>query len=358
MKVLHLYKKHFKSGDGITTVVNNISYYQNKLIDVDSYELPFSSDDKSDLFSTYRIRNFYGLIRRILKINPDVIFIHGVFIIKIIPLIFILKTILRKKLILVPHCSLLYNSLEHKKIKKIIYLKLFNLISLSKVDAIQFLNEYEEKNSISLRKKMKTYILPNGISKAIDKSKDFSHIKPFYLGRCDINHKGIDILIKGLSNYIHINSDKGNNFVFNLYGALPEEVKKINPIIEDYNILKNIIIHPPVFSEKKEKSFIENNIYIMMSRYEGMPMSVLEALSFGCICILSEGTNMANIIEKHECGFKASNDLELSLILSKLESLTTSELEKMSINAKELIKNNFLWENIAIQSISEIKNII
>ncbi|WP_426578372.1 glycosyltransferase [Xenorhabdus stockiae] len=356
MKILHLYKKHVKIGDGITTVVNNISFYQNRLTEVNSQELPFSSDDQPNLSTLQKVKNFHRLIKKIREINPDVIFIHGIFIINIIPLIFIIKHLFRKKMILVPHCSLLYNSLKHKKIKKMVYLKLFNPLFFSKVDGIQFLNKYEEKNSISLNKKIKSYVCPNGVNQIHNYAKDFSHIKPFYLGRCDIHHKGIDILIKGISNYLHNSSD--SSLIFNLYGALPTEMKGVKSIIETNRISKRIEVHPPVFSENKYKVFMENNIYIMMSRYEGMPMSVLEALSFGCICILSDGTNMADLVEEYGCGFKASNEYELQAVLNKLKSLTTDELKIMSIRSQKLINDNFLWENIASKSLNEIEYII
>ncbi|MEN1932826.1 glycosyltransferase [Escherichia coli] len=53
-----------------------------------------------------------------------------------------------------------------------------------------------------------------------------------------------------------------------------------------------------MFGLKKEEVLESNNIFIMTSRYEGLPVSVLEALAYGNICLLTEGTNMAKIVKK------------------------------------------------------------
>ena len=40
----------------------------------------------------------------------------------------------------------------------------------------------------------------------------------------------------------------------------------------------------------------DKHIYILTSRYEGMPLTVLEALSCGCPCLITSQTNMEDLI--------------------------------------------------------------
>ncbi|HBD1202828.1 TPA: glycosyltransferase family 4 protein [Escherichia coli] len=347
MKLLHLYHKTYNAGDGITNVVSNLSKYQNKIPHIESFHLAFSSDDKLKQKAEFKTISFFKLLFQIKSYSPDFIYVHGIFKIKSPILITSLK-LMGFKIILVPHCSLMKRTILHKKIKKSIYLSIFKKISFQHVNFIQYLNKEEKNDSIFISNKIKTYILPNGVSVNTSiKQKNFKKIKPFYLGRCDIYHKGLDLLINSLDIFY---KKTQSNILFNIYGADKKqtiELKNLKPN-------KNIIIRPPIFGLKKEEVLESNNIFIMTSRYEGLPVSVLEALAYGNICLLTEGTNMAKIVKKYNCGFVIKNINDIYYTLNKIKNMPESELIEMSTNAKNLVNESYNWQSIANLSIKKI----
>ena len=101
--------------------------------------------------------------------------------------------------------------------------------------------------------------------------------------------------------------------------------------------------------KKKKKMLIQNDIFIMTSRFEGQSMGLLEALSYGLPCLATSGSNMREEIEKYDCGWVADNNVDsiknalLTLIRDKDKFKIKSE------NARKLAEK-YNWEKIAIDS--------
>lgn len=87
----------------------------------------------------------------------------------------------------------------------------------------------------------------------------------------------------------------------------------------------------------------------MPSRFEGLSMGLLEALSYGLPCLVTTGSNMREEIEKYDCGWGADNSVEsiknalLALIRDK------DKLRIKSENARKLAEK-YNWEKIAMDS--------
>ena len=73
----------------------------------------------------------------------------------------------------------------------------------------------------------------------------------------------------------------------------------INPkfIIENLH-LENCVVLGPVFEEKlKASTFINSNAFILPSFSEGLPMSVLEAMSFKKTTLISKACNLKRFLK-------------------------------------------------------------
>ena len=55
---------------------------------------------------------------------------------------------------------------------------------------------------------------------------------------------------------------------------------------------KRILVSKPVFDLEKEKVFRNSSAFILSSFSEGLPMAVLEAMSYGVPCLISENCNL------------------------------------------------------------------
>ncbi|HFZ8994084.1 TPA: glycosyltransferase family 4 protein [Citrobacter freundii] len=347
MKIVHIYKKHYDSGDGITNVASNLLHYQSKKSSKHQFiDMPFSFDNKKKAKNEYGYVGLVGLLTKLIKEKPDVIYLHGFFYIQFL-ILGIFCFFLKAKFIFVPHCSLIKRAMEYKAVRKKVYFNIFSFIYKHKIHFIQFLNE-DEKNSSQIFKFTPEYfIVPNGVNVSDLSCLPFEQLSMFYLGRCDINHKGLDILLQYMRN-------ESVNQSLDIFGASDNEAKKLKDLIIDNNINDKIKLFKPVFDMEKEKVFCSHNIFILLSRYEGLPISVLEALSYGCICLLSSGTNMSAEVVNNNCGFRVDTLNDFICALEYIQQMDVYEIERMSQNAKELVKNKYSWYSITDITISQL----
>jgi len=86
------------------------------------------------------------------------------------------------------------------------------------------------------------------------------------------------------------------------------------------------------------------------SRWEGMPLSILEALSHGIPCIVSPETGLAEWIENYQCGWKIDADpSQLSEAIIQLSQLTTARIRQYGVNARCASERDYSWERIGTQ---------
>ena len=142
-------------------------------------------------------------------------------------------------------------------------------------------------------------------------------------------------------------------FSLKIYGANEESVKDtatLNDMIKNFGLENFIEILPAIFGADK-KSVLENaNLFVMTSRFEGLPMALLEALSYSLPCFVTTGTNMAEEIQESGAGNIAKIDVaNIADELLKLIEDFPATYKAMSKNANALAQK-YSWSEIAKQS--------
>lgn len=190
------------------------------------------------------------------------------------------------------HGALSIENYKKNKFKKRVALLLWIKRFISHAKSIIYLNEAEYKNSIVPKINSKYSILPNGCdtNKNIDICKNVGkELNIIFIGRIAYVHKGLDILMESLKSLEQRNI-LGYHVTF--YGN--EDDIDVNHLKNDIASLKSASYGGGLYGESKDRVLREADIFILTSRYEGMPMGVLEAWSYGIPCILTPGTNMVN----------------------------------------------------------------
>jgi glycosyltransferase involved in cell wall biosynthesis len=106
-----------------------------------------------------------------------------------------------------------------------------------------------------------------------DKKSDVTNNSVLAVGRLDYQ-KGFDTLIDIWARVNH----KFPNWVLNIYGD-GEWHEKLKCQIEKYRLSNSIILRGT--SDDMVNVYNEHSIYVMTSRFEGLPMVLIEAMSFG-----------------------------------------------------------------------------
>ena len=99
-------------------------------------------------------------------------------------------------------------------------------------------------------------------------------------------------------------------------------------------------------------------MFIQTSRFEGMPLGVLEACSYGLPCLVTEGTNLGKKLVENSAGWCSQND---SYSVAEAIAKCLSEKEKYAAyghNGCAYVYKVFSWDVIAKQTIDEYKKVL
>ena len=247
--------------------------------------------------------------------------------------------------IIIPRCSLTTQAQRSKRLKKMLGNFLFFTRFVKKAAAIQYLTPKEYLDSGS-RWNKKSIIIPNGID-GKNITKEFYNadkIKGIFIGRLDIYHKGLDLLITACGK-IKEELVK-NNCKLYIHGPDINGSKlKLKKLIKAHHLEDVLFIKEAVFDKDKEEKLLESDFFIQTSRFEGHPMGLIEALSYGLPCLVTYGTNMADEIKKANAGWTA--DVCIEGIVGALKLLLKErDFSQKGINALKLSRK-YNWDNLA-----------
>lgn len=101
------------------------------------------------------------------------------------------------------------------------------------------------------------------------------------VGRLSPRTKGFDILIKGFALFAQHNK----NWTLDIVGEGPEEIL-LRKLIADNGLEERVKLHP--FTKEIQTYYAAASVYILSSRWEGLPLVLIEAMSHGLPIISSD----------------------------------------------------------------------
>lgn len=358
MKIIHIAPLTLKKSAGLTYSIPNFVEAQNSLDGIEAKILVSinakSRDDRFfylDQFDTIKDLNFF-------LSTFDIAIFHSTYILNHLKLAGLLKY-LKIPYIIVPRGGFTKKSKNIKWIKKTIGdIVIFNKFFKSP-SAIHYLTQNEKKNSVYGTSN--DFVLPNGIRIPKDneiKKNGINHdnLTIVYIGRLDIYIKGLDILFEALRIIRKKLLDKG--VLIELYGPFEKSsASKLEEMIKRLKINDVVEIYPPLYENEKFEKLNNADLFIQTSRFEGLPMGVLEALSYGIPCILTPGTNLSKEVSHYNAGIEVELD-PVSIadgLITVLDNYLL--LEEMGRNAFSLAQQ-YSWDRIAEMSIEIYGNFV
>lgn len=351
--VLHICYIDNNKCNGVSTVVPKYYLHQKKLCNVGILNCTstkinslkkeknlFLYDDHSDISELPQPFN-----------KPDLVVFHEVYKLKYVPLYKRLKKY-NIPYIIIPHGCLTDDAQKMKKIKKkISNCLLFNRF-IKNALSIQFLSSFEK--DMSKKYARKCFVAGNGVdvNPNVEKSSKGNITNIVYIGRYSIYHKGIDLIL----DYCRDNKDlmQKNNIVVNLYGSgKKEDTEKLYDFVKKYDLSGIVSINGPLFDEKKIQVLDKCDYFIQLSRLEGQPLGLMEALANGVPVIVSDGTTFGDYVKNNNCGFICNSSDSFSEILRIVPFLSKKEYDRMSSNAVRLMKERFDWDIVSLNTVSE-----
>ncbi len=357
MKILHIARLKNDLTNGVSVVVPQYIVAQKELADVQLMDI--NNCHNADYTVPY---NGVKSLEEYLDNNAvNIVIFHEVNNIENISLYKVLDS--RKiPYVIVPHGEITKEALSQKWLKKkVAYILLFNRF-IKHAKAIHFLSEDEKKNSIFAGK---GFICPNGIVMP-DNKKCFhkDNLNIVYVGRINFTHKGLDSMIKAIASIKDYCVE--SNVTFHLYGMrhTSNYFEQCNAeamqLIKETGLDKLVGLYDAVFGKDKINILENADYFIQTSRFEGMPLGVIEALAYGIPCILTKETTIGELAAEKGAayciidGHKDVNNIAKAIKLAIQEK---ADLENKSKKAKEFA-SEYDWQSIAKQTIEQYTKVI
>lgn len=252
--------------------------------------------------------------------------------------------------VIVPRSQLTEAAQKQKALKKILGNFVYFEKFLQGAAAVHYLTEQEKAESAKWN--VKNFVIPNGITK-----REFflrpspEKISAVYIGRINIYQKGLDLLLRACA-AVKAELEK-NFFSLKIYGAneeSAEDTAELNAMIKEFELENFVEILPAVFGAEKKSVLEKANLFVMSSRFEGLPMALLEALSYSLPCLVTTGTNMADEVKKIGAGWisPVAEKFLSEALIEMLSEFRKSFAEKS--RAAHELSTQYDWQSVAEKS--------
>jgi glycosyltransferase involved in cell wall biosynthesis len=284
--------------------------------------------------------SFVAMIRQCMDKNTDIVHFHAFG-----PSMFcFIPRILGKKVVVQGH------GLEWKRsrwgIAGRMFLKLAEIPSVMFPHALTVVSK-EQQNYIKTKYGRKTYYIPTGVNPPRIEKPDL--INQYGLQGNDyilfvarlVREKGASHLIKA---YKRLKTD----LKLVIAGDAPYEVGYKSELYKLSAGNKNIIFTGFVSGKLLQELFSNSYLFVLPSEIEGLPTALLEAMSYGNCCLVSDIPENVEALNSLGYSFKNKNVDDLAEKLTYLIN-DKNAVSKVKHEAKQHVIDNYSWDAIAVQ---------
>jgi glycosyltransferase involved in cell wall biosynthesis len=297
---------------------------------------------------------YWNFKKEALKFSPDAIITHNYRQIHALEALKI-ANILRKKgkkceVFLVTHAPFVEGNIT-RSFKDALAVKFYDFLigplTINKFTKILTISNWEKPYLIKMgTKENKIQYIPNGIPEEFFKQKKSpTEHKILFLGRISVKKK-LDTLVKAMQ-YV-----KDKKIKLEIVG--PQEkgyADYIISLVKKLYLQDRIKFSSPVYDVKKKIQKIDSaKLFVLPSRVEGMPQSLIEAMAREKTVIGSDSIAIRDLIKDKSNGylFQFNNPKDLARKIDE----ALKENKAISKKAKESV-NDFSW-NIVIKQIEDV----
>lgn len=161
------------------------------------------------------------------------------------------------------------------------------------------------------------------------------------------------------------NPQKGIDYLAEIAGKLPEgwtisvagtgDMELMKELLIQNNAENRVVLHGSLSGEELQKHYLNSSIYLMTSRYEGFPLVLAEAMSFGLPIVAFEQSGSKEALDFGKVGVLVESGnvdllvMELNKLINSIEErrkyqiLSLSKFKELKI--EKIIKK---WENLLV----------
>ena len=221
-------------------------------------------------------------------------------------------------------------------------------ISVSKSMVKYYKEKYKNTDIIYIPNGIdeKKNLVPNKIKEKFNLEKD-QYI--LFLARL-VPEKGAHYLIDAFKNL-----ETSKKLV--IAGGSSHSDDYVNELKEKAKDNPNIIFTGFVTGDLVDELFTNAYLYVLPSEIEGLPISLLEAMSYGQACLVSDIEENLEVVEKNAMYFKSKDTSDLEKQLKTL--ISNKELvNNYKAASKDFILKKYNWDDVAIKTREVLNSLV
>jgi glycosyltransferase involved in cell wall biosynthesis len=231
---------------------------------------------------------------------------------------------------------------------KRIWFRLWERRLLEGARAVHVVSPAEEESLRQLGVSARVVHVPNGIEgeATSDRVSSYNASGPWvYMGRLAVVQKGLDHLLDA---YAAATRERPQLPPLILAGPdFRDGLRQLEVQADRLDISGRVSFVGAVHGQAKEQLLSKASLFVHTSRWEGMPLAVLEAMRAGIPVLVTEATNVAAEVASVGAGFAAANRVS-SVAGAMVAAFDASDLERaaMGVRARAHIRDRYSWPAI------------
>lgn len=273
------------------------------------------------------------------KRSIDVVHLHGAFNIWTA----VVGRALRRPYVFSPHSGYDPVSLRRSRLRKTVYGLAFERTLLRRAALLVGLTEVEVAQLRARGARAPAVVIPNGVAPApegVDPAafREEVGIPPdaplaVFVGRLDVHRKGLDVLVEGIADV--------PGWHLALVGPRFRDVERLEAAIRHRDLRDRVHLVGSLYGNALHQALAGADVFALLSRWEGLPMALLEALSLGLPAVVSPAVERLVPVAASGAGWVA-DDGRLVDVLREAASSATARGE-----AARALASRYDWDAVA-----------
>ncbi|MEK7145717.1 MAG: glycosyltransferase, partial [Patescibacteria group bacterium] len=194
-------------------------------------------------------------------------------------------------------------------------------------------------------------VIPNGIDlqrfENVEAEKNEETFDVLFVGRLD-KIKGLDVLLRSFKKLLDSDTflETPKHILLHIVGTGAEE-KRLKSLAEKLGVTNKVRFHGKVTGDALVKMYKSSDLFVLPSRSEGFPLSLLEASAAKLPILATDvGDNRKLVLEKVNGHLVSPDDVdELAYYLEQF--IQNPHLKQMGEHGYELVASTFTWQHVA-----------
>jgi glycosyltransferase involved in cell wall biosynthesis len=268
-------------------------------------------------------------------------------------------------LVVSPMVHLMPRQLEVNRIKKYAFLRVAWTELFKRVSAFHVFSEIEARSVREFEKDAAIFEGTSGVFPGADGNGNTGRVNRkvsarqlLFFGRNDVNQKGLDFLIKGFAKAVNKSPRAQHPIRLRIVGQPWDgSTPYLRKTIRQLGIEELVEIVGPVDEASKWRILTQADYLIFLSRWDGPPRPIREAIVAGLPVIVSPETNMGDLVEQFGAGLQVP--LEVNAIADAIARSSDDEdlLERCRVGIAAL-RAHLDWTRVAQDYISGYERVL